>query len=1029
MRNRIKRIQRALCLGVLPLLMAGACTNEPWETESVPEGKPTTIQIEFHQSVPEEVVVSRAAGMDEDKINDLYLMVFDSNGNREELTQSVFTLTANQGVLGKITVLSGRKYICAVGNVNDNTHTNITRAKLDDIQSVAQLNDLKISFLENTVSHIRKNFLMYGDAGESVDVGPGNTVTPVHIILRRLITKVRFEFRSGMKEGKKITFVPRAYRVVNSPKTSYLRERLAEDGATVTTDFFNTDVTWEKDSKQWGAELDANEDGSYSFDYYQYENRKSPKQPVTSYDQREKQEKQSGESSIGGSLVVENGPFVYAPDLATYVEVTGDYYEEASINSMYLPRRFANVKYQIHLGYVNNVAGDFNVNRNTSYLYRVMVNGVNDIIVEAQAIGAENERDPRAEGDVRDVDHAYRADAHYETFKMIFKKSDLFTPDGKIKGGFGNTPGKLYATLSDPFGTTEVQNGGSNSNVPKWLRFSVNLSVFGTDLFGDGKILSYTNTLKYRESPWSATQLMDIQQLVNYLANIGNYEGLSGDGEISLTAYLDEYYYEDKPTASFVNAPNRNFRIYLTKSVSPDGLSTYTAPVWSVTQASIASFYKEGVAGFGVEMEDEQGPAEWYDFLGLSVINWHNISPYNGRYNTLMLYRSILERTESNANWKSALGTTTRVIQGDVVVPEMNPNTNVRTYNIFQKNGTWNKGRAFYGCLARNRDENGDGIINPSEIKWYIPSTEQLIELVIGQSAYSSDYRLLKPNNLTANGDNNIYSSSTYTVTGTINQAFNTYTMLADLYNTVVRDDDIESWFRSPKHKGRTYCVRNFGMAEPVPTEPVPNYNSYDKNNLINYPMPPSPLGIKDGNGNPITFSNGKMNLNNGLVIYPVQIEERTLRQEILKTGELPMHLFNNRQVNSIYKKGFRLNTGNTLNEMTISEANARLSNGLSPCATYIENGIGGWRLPNAAELSAIVIMTHRYANEKTGDYNLTFNISKDYLSITKQPYPMNAGRQYYKAVRMGAPNPGYLEVGAGGDNVLIRCVKDYDGK
>lgn len=1029
MSNTIKRMQKGLHVGGLLLLMAGACTSEPWNTESVPEGQPATIQIELSRSIPKEVIISRATGTVEDKINDLYLMVFDKNGTREELTQSTFTLTANQGTLGEITVLSGRKYICAVGNVDSNTHSGITRAELDAIRSVTQLHDLRINLPTNSISHIKKSILMFGDAGESVDIRPGETATPVHIILKRLLSKVHFEFRSGKKEGRNIRFIPRAYRIVNVPKASYLMERPTEDGATVATDFFNTAVTWDKDYKQWGAELDANEDGSYSFEYYQYENRKLPKQPVTSYDQRERQEKQPGEPSTDGNPVVENGAFAYASDLATYVEVVGDYYEEYSTNPTYQPRRFANVKYQIHLGYVNNVVNDFNVNRNTSYIYRVTVNGVNDIVVEALAINAENERDPRAEGHVRDVNNTYQADAHYETFKMVFKKSDLFTSNGNIKGGVGNAPGTLYASLSDPFGTTEVQNGGSNTNAPKWLRFSVNLRVFGADLFGNGKILSYTNTMKYKESPWSATQLMDIQQLVNYLANIGNYEGLSGDNEISLTAYLDEYYYADKPTTNFVNAPDRNFRIYLTNSVSPDGLSTYSTPLWSVNQASIASFYKGGAAGFGIEIEDEQGPADWYNFLGLSTINWHSISPYNGRYNTLMLYRSILGRTESNANWKSALGTTTRLVQGNVVVPEMNPSANVRTYNIFQQNGTWNKGRAFYGCLARNRDENGDGIINPSEIKWYIPSSEQLTKLVMGQSAYGSDYRLLKPNNITANGDNNIYSSTNYTVIGTTNQTFNTYTMLADLYNTISRDDDIEAWFRVPKHKGRTYCVRNFGIADPAPTEPVPNYNSYDKNNLTKYPMPPYPLDIKDGNGNPITFSNGEMNINNGIVIYPSLMEEKTLRQDILRTGELPTHFFNNRRVNSIYKKGFRLNKNNTLGQMTISVLNTRLSYNQSPCATYTENGIGGWRLPNIAELSAIVIMIHRYATQETGDYKLTFNISSDYPSVTKHPYAIKDGKQYYKAVRMGAANPGYIEVGAGGDNVLIRCVKDYDGE
>lgn len=1015
-------IKRALCIYCL-FLIGSSCTNELLDTKSVLEGETAMIQVQFSSLVPNSVVISRAAGAEteENKINDLYLMIFDSRGVREELSQSVFPLTASSGTLTSISVLSGRKYICAIGNVNDNTYSNITREMLDGIRSVEELNNLKIKLLENTVSRIRGNLLMFGDAGESVDIAPGRATSRIHIPMRRLVAKIRFEFRTGSKAGKAIKFIPRAYRIVNNPKTCYLKEHISpmKDGAVTEEDFFHSAEAWDENDKHWSREFDVDADGKYSFTYFQYENRKQSKKPITTYAQRAMQEK----TPVAGveKPSVKNGTFTYAPDLATYVEVLGDYSEEDISDPDNQLRRFANVKYILHLGYAENNAGDFNVRRNIFYIYQITVNGVNDIVMEAQEVDPDKENDPRSEGTVIDAIRAYKADAHYETFKMIFKKSDFYAEEGNIKGD-----GKIYATLSDPFSTTTVVNGEAKAKVPEWLRFSVNLT--GLELFGDGKMISYTNTLNYKKNrpDIASTQLMNIQELVNYLSNPDNFNGLSGNDEISVSAFLDEYYYADKPVESFVNAPNRDFRIYTKNDISPDGASMYMSPVWSVSQVSIASFYKNGKSGFGLEMEDEQGVGAWYGYLGILNSDFKNLDSYNGRYNTLMMYRYILGQPGANANWKSALGTATTVVQGGVAVPQMNPNVNVN--RGWGTKGSWYQGRAYYGCLARNRDENGDGIINPSEIKWYIPSAEQLTELVMGQAGYDSHYRFLRLKNITVNGDNNIYSSTANPLTASIAQTFNTFVMLADLYNSICRDDDIAYWFRDPKKKGRTYCVRNYGIPDPGIDEPVPNFNSYDYDNLRTYPMPPHPLDIKDGNGNSISFSAGKIDIHNGIVIFPSSMEERTLRQEIFKRGELPLHYYNNKAINSIYKKGFRLGT-KKVSSMTLSQLHNGLNSGQSPCANYVENGISGWRLPNAAELSAIAIMVHRYATSQTSDYNLTFNENHDYPASTVHPYPVNWGRKYYKAVRMGAYTPGYLELGADGDKIMVRCVKDYDEK
>lgn len=41
-------------------------------------------------------------------------------------------------------------------------------------------------------------------------------------------------------------------------------------------------------------------------------------------------------------------------------------------------------------------------------------------------------------------------------------------------------------------------------------------------------------------------------------------------------------------------------------------------------------------------------------------------------------------------------------------------------------------------CLSRNRDENGDGIITANEVKWYVPTSEQLMGMYLGAKSLPS---------------------------------------------------------------------------------------------------------------------------------------------------------------------------------------------------------------------------------------------------------------------------------------------------
>lgn len=171
-------------------------------------------------------------------------------------------------------------------------------------------------------------------------------------------------------------------------------------------------------------------------------------------------------------IIVQNVGFEFAPQNASYIELTGIYYNPAEpvrrrhdtdpnpqisfeefpyLNTAQQPvrtigeaakrTRYAMVLYRIHLGYVgggnymmNNDGtsqhiqdfadfkkklNDYNVLRNHHYIYTLKIAGVQNIKLEATRENGgnilEQEKQPGAEGVIVESQHFFELDAHYET--------------------------------------------------------------------------------------------------------------------------------------------------------------------------------------------------------------------------------------------------------------------------------------------------------------------------------------------------------------------------------------------------------------------------------------------------------------------------------------------------------------------------------------------------------------------------------------------------------------------------------------
>ncbi len=231
---------------------------------------------------------------------------------------------------------------------------------------------------------------------------------------------------------------------------------------------------------------------------------------------------------------------------------------------------------------------------------------------------------------------------------------------------------------------------------------------------------------------------------------------------IWVTCYVDEYYYEEHPIThedmrgtdfwkQFCNKPDRIMMILCDNEVSLDGDSDYTGSIITIIQHSIQTPYTLNRASlksaWGAEVVDETFGYGWfYSMGGLNDNSNSNNSKYestssdkiptadyidlpvntsdNGLYNSVSNWQFIEEGSfKSGLKWEDYL---------DHEVLNDEPYVRLRTHD--------NDGNEIHpsiaslrmACLMRNRDLNGNGTIEPGEIRWYMASSEQVYGLFLG---------------------------------------------------------------------------------------------------------------------------------------------------------------------------------------------------------------------------------------------------------------------------------------------------------
>lgn len=620
----------------------------------------------------------------------------------------------------------------------------------------------------------------------------GRTNITGKVMLTRIDAKVRFVFKTGNTpdaQGQTIkSFEPRQWKVVNVPRTGYVLPRnedcvnvapttAKEDYSKYAAGFFDTEfVNFE----------DFPKSGTSGFSFYMMENRQTPKKALAGYQDRSRSKKlDSGlnekctvKYSLDGQEISRDmRMFEYANDFSTYVVVTG-YVEMELVDDKAGKVLGGDVQYIIHLGDWGKDIADFNTERNTSYTYTVTVNSVNNIRVEVEtskgAVSDVKENQPGASGQISIAkEEIALCDCHYVSKTISFHLTNFFNNSDISKDNC--IVDELTWAVKTPFGEGEPRTEGGvdiTSGLDyQWVHFRLNKQDAAGKYYTD-KRRKYTPRTMVASTVWNSAEdnkeddgtpglagfhndgIMDVAQLCTFIKNevhkyLDNPASSAFDNlgstdlslpKVSLTVFVDEYYYEKHPITdemkpdlwkTFVNAEDRKLHILCNSEKSKDLESSSTGSVVTIQQRSIQCVYNTDPSytvlqtAWGVENQDEYD-GRWDKYWSVtSGENRGNDKRLNG------LYNSCKEWELSPAGTSNAF--TTGVQWSKYMDYEVENDT-----PQLQSNYQYMR----YACMTRNRDNNGDGKIDRNEVRWYLASINQLVGLYVGDAILNANTRL-----------------------------------------------------------------------------------------------------------------------------------------------------------------------------------------------------------------------------------------------------------------------------------------------
>lgn len=539
--------------------------------------------------------------------------------------------------------------------------------------------------------------------------------------------------------------------------------------------------------------------------------------------------------------------------------------------------------------------------------------------------------------------------------------------------------------------------------------------------------------------------LYDVNQLLNHLfieANKSEKQGCDlflkdgevsydDDAEVTITAYIDEYVYKYDPTKDYykipdtevtsdelllwkkvVNGENRMLHICVEGAqYSPDGNTSWAESVIIFSQRPIYTFYdpdSDVSTAWGTEFKNESEDAEDgtdknlpATSSALNGIKWikDNNTFDDGRKNTLEVLGQL-----TNLKWTDVL--------------YLNDGDYGRLKDKYKS--------VWFACLGRNRDLNGDNIVQLDEIRWYLASVDQLTDIFIAEAAVPNA-KLYSQNATSASVPLEHVISSTYHTITTTGERWNRSTTMKPwiIWAEEGASRGVYGDSGDKTSDPHTYrCLRNLGLSL-----------SHIANQVDDYVI------SKDENGDIIT-KDREVNVGSETVTYTERfidlsrLEPNTLRAA-LTGGILPQNKERDDN-NCPYRKFAVLVSaeGDRWNSSYTNTSGLYPNGGTTPWTSVWNNEENGnpcpegYRAPNLRELM-LMYTTYPDLFENTFGGTYSYYLCKTGFSFDGWPGYTDdrPGFVYIYESNADYGNLKLLQGRESGNGGKVRCVRDVIGE
>ena len=432
-----------------------------------------------------------------------------------------------------------------------------------------------------------------------------------------------------------------------------------------------------------------------------------------------------------------------------------------------------------------------------------------------------------------------------------------------------------------------------------------------------------------------------------------------GDNYVArFTAFVNEYYYYEHPLTHaavtswdvFVNKIPREMIIAMSSKISADGNSSYSQVYSYITQRSMETFYNSratAIDGFGIETYNETPLTQNgvnFTFGTAKCTTSSGLSDKNGRSNQIAL---IGINQDQYNNWSYYISTANNGWFNSTNTNHKEHKLSIDAYS----NNDRQRG-AYAACLSRNRDLNGDGKIDESEVRWFLPSVNEYLRIGIGSSALSNAAQLYIGNK--ASLDDDIWYTE---VNQTGDKNYVTANNLADgtLFYTSSIDNHRTYWAVEKGSYGedqKDWTANN----NPKPIRCIrvlpKNITSVDTESDATYEPINDPSGLTT-----LKFKDRLVDrlYRNGVYTSLLSRHNEDGEPNFYSEGIFVA----SKNVKTTDNWGVETNTDATfsLSEIIGYDINGNRLPRTNPCANYGEGSYGkgsGWRVPNLVELMAM---------------------------------------------------------------------------